>query len=165
MSKEIAAASALKEQLRGILSAAETDTVILADMIEGETDLFETMDAMLAQIGEDQSRIEGIEQFVSKLSARKSRIEKRSALMRAMLTNALEIVGERKFERPLATLTLKATSPKLIVTDEALIPAKYFVTSEPSLDRKAVSDDIKNKVTVPGAELDNGGATIQIRFG
>ena len=165
MSKEIAAASALKEQLRSVLADAETDTILLTDMIEGETNLFETIDAILAQIGGDQAHIEGIEQFESKLSARKARIEKRVALMRAMLTNALEIVGERKFEQPLATLTLKAVAPKLVVTDEALIPAKYFVTSEPSLNKKAVADDIKSNITVPGAELDNGGATVQIRFG
>lgn len=165
LSKEIAAASALKEQLRGVLGDEETDTQLLADMIEGETDLLETIDAVLAQIGDDQSRLDGIERFASKLAARASRIEKRTVLLRAMLLNALEIIGERRFERPIATLTLKAAAPKLVVKDEALIPSKYFVIAEPVLDKKAVADDIKNNQVIPGAELDNGGVTVQIRFG
>jgi hypothetical protein len=165
ISKEIAAASALKEQLRDVLGDSEDDTRLLADMIEGETGLLETIDAILAQIGNDQSLVEGIELFEAKQASRKDRLKKRSNILRAMLVNALEIIGQRKFERPIATLTLKSTAPKLIVTDEALIPAKYFVPVDPSLNKKAIIDDLKDKQIIPGAELDNGGVTVQIRFG
>jgi len=163
LSKEIAAATALKEQLRDIVG--EDDTQLLADMIEGETGLLETIDAILGQIGNDASLIEGIELFEAKQSARKERLKKRTALMKAMLVNALDIIGQRKFERPIATVSLKSVAPKLVVTDEVLIPSKYFVPVDPSLDRKALADDLKDKQTIPGAELDNGGITIQIRFG
>lgn len=194
LEKENAAAAALKDQLKAILGEAETDVAILSDMIEGETDLFEAIDAVLAQIAMDYANIEGIGQVAEKLAARSERLGKRTELMRTMLLNSLDIIGQKKVERPLATVTAKDVAPKLVITNEADVPSKWWKPSDPTLDRKALTDALKTRDNalealeaeketigeeaykaklaaileqhplIPGAELGNGSATVQIRF-
>lgn len=198
LQKDMAAAATLKAQLKDILGEDELDADTLKDSIEGETGLFETIDAVLAQIGEDNARIEGIEEYLKKVSGRKSRLDKRVETLRTMLAVTLEILEEKRFERPLATITLKEVAPKLVVVDEAAIPSQFYKTPEPVLSRKELSDALKlrgialealeverknsgmttdNQMyrdklqaiiaahpPIPGAELGNGGVTVQVRF-
>ena len=200
LQKELAAAEALKFQLSEIFGEGEADTELLRDAIEGQTQLLETVDVVLRQIAADESHIDGIKLHQKVVAGRKSRLEKRSETLRAMLASALEILEERKLERPLAVLTLKATSPALIITDEAAIPARFWKTPEPELSKRELADELKahretllGKLaeiaealasgaidaeqaeqnrdaviaafpSIPGAEFDGGGATVQIRF-
>lgn len=197
MQKELAAATALKEQLKQFLGEEHADAITLRDSIEGETDLFEIIDKVALQIGEDDSRAEGIAALQRTLASRKSRLEERADGLRTMLTNALDILGERKLERPIATISLKIVPPKLIVTDEAAVPSTYWNVPEPVLARKDLTDALKARKSamdeladrnqrgeigeeqldvaraeieathpaIPGADLDNGGVSVQLRFG
>lgn len=200
MQKELAAAEALKFQLSEIFGEGETDTALLKDAIEGETQLLETVDVVLRQIAADETHIEGIKLHQKAVAGRKSRLEKRSETLRTMLASALEIMDERKLERPLAVLTLKGVAAKLVITDEAAIPSRFWKTPEPELARselaaelRAHQETLSGKLaeisealasgaidadqaeqnreavvaafpSIPGAELDGGGSTVQIRF-
>jgi hypothetical protein len=200
MEKELAAAAALKFQLGEIYGEGETDTILLKDMVEGETGLLETVDGILRQISADQSHIEGIKIHQRTVAERKSRLEKRVETMRSMLASALDILEERKFERPLGVITIKPTPPSLVITDEASIPAQFWKVSDPELVRKLLTDALKDHQqtlqgkldeisaaldagtidadqaeeqrerikaafpSIPGAELDGGDVTVQIRF-
>lgn len=200
LQKELAAAEALKFQLTAIYGEGEPDTVLLKDMVEGETDLFETVDRILLQITLDEANLVGIDKSKSTMEARKKRLEGRVDTMRTMIASALEILEEKRFERPLATVTLKPTPRKVFITDEASIPAIYWKASDPTLSKKDLADalkaheetlqgkldEIKAAVesgvisaeqakehaervraafpAIPGAELDGGGSTVQIKF-
>jgi hypothetical protein len=200
LEKELAAAEALKFQLTSVFNEGESDTDLLKDMIEGETNLFETVDRILLQIALDQANLVGIDKAQSTVEVRRKRIESRVDTMRTMLASALEIVEEKRFERPLATITLKPTPRKVLVTDEAAIPAQFWKTPDPTLSKKDLADAIKDYEetlqgkldeikaaieagvisvdqakehtervraafpAIPGAELDGGGATVQIKF-
>jgi hypothetical protein len=200
LEKELAAAKALKFQLTSIYGDGEPDTVLLKDMVEGETNLFETVDRILLQITLDEANLVGLDKSKSTMEGRKKRIEGRVDTMRTMLASALEILEEKRFERPLATMTLKPTPRKVLITDEAMIPAKFWKTAEPTISKKDLADALKDHEetlegklaeikaaieagvisadqakehaervrgafpTIPGAELDSGGATVQIKF-
>jgi hypothetical protein len=200
LAREMEAATILKDQLKTIFGEQKEDTisdsVLLLDMIEGETNLLETLDIVLRQIGLDQTNVAGIEQFEKALRARNDRVERRVETLRTMLVNALEILDQKRFERPLAALTLKAVPAKLQVTDEAAIPSQWWKPSDPTLDRKGLGEMLKGRqhqldelnelkkseaITeeqyqaklaiieaayppIPGAELGNGGVTVQIKF-
>ena len=62
----------------------------------------------------------------------------------------------RKMELPQATISLRAVPPKAEITDEALVPSKFWKAQDPKLDKKAVLDALKGKEDVPGASLSNG---------
>jgi hypothetical protein len=200
LEKELAAAEALKFQLTSVFDEGESDTTLLKDMVEGETNLFETVDRIILQIALDEANLAGIDKAKSTIEVRKRRIDGRVDTMRTMLASALEILEQKRFERPLATITLKPTPPKVLITDEAAIPAQYWNTPDPTLSKKDLAkalkdhdetlrgklDEIKAAVesgaidadqakehtervhaafpAIPGAELDGGGSTVQIKF-
>ena len=112
LEKELAAAEALKFQLTSVFNEGESDTDLLKDMVEGETNLFETIDRILLQIALDKANLVGIDKSMSTIEVRKKRLEGRVDTMRTMLASALEIIEEKRFERPLATVTLKPTARK-----------------------------------------------------
>src|SRR5258707_10010973 len=115
LEKELAAAEALKFQLTSIYGEGEPDTVLLKDMVEGETNLFETIDRILLQITLDEANLVGLDKSKSTMEGRKKRIEGRVDTIRTMLASALEILEQKRFERPLATITLKPTPRKVMV--------------------------------------------------
>lgn len=197
--KELAAAAALKHQL-GEAFGDEQDLVLLRDMVEGETGLDGAIDKVLEQMALDIANVQGLEKFESTMAARRKRLCDRVETMRTMLLNAMDILEERRIERPVALLTLKSLPPKLLVTDEAAIPTAFFKQPDPVLSKKDLTDVLKarrdgleERLTelkaridageiatdaatearerlhaafppIPGAELDNGGATIQVKW-
>lgn len=198
LAREMEAAEILKSHLRTVLGEQETaqdeDSQLLLNMIEGETGLLETIDVVLGQIGQDKANIEGIEKFEGSLKARKDRMERRVEMMRSMLVNTLEILEQRRFERPIATLTLKDVPAKLQIISEVDIPSRWWKQGDPSLDKRALGDALKERQRaidelrearkamsedtfaqklaaieaayppIPGVELGASGATVQIRF-
>jgi hypothetical protein len=199
MQKELAAATALKHQLAEAFGE-EQDLTLVRDMVEGETNLDGAIDAVLEQMALDVANIQGLEKFESTMAARRKRLGDRVDTMRTMLMNALDILEEKRIERPIALLTLKSLPPKLLVTDEAAIPTTFFKQPDPVLSKKDLTDFLKSQrdtleqrltqlneqrqagaiddamlaamrdslqaafPPVPGAELDNGGATIQVKW-
>jgi hypothetical protein len=199
MTKELAAAAALKHQLAEAF-AGETDLDLVRDMVEGETDLNGAIDKVLEQMAMDVASVQGLEKFESTMAARRKRLCDRVDTMRSMLLNAMDIVEQPRLERPIALLTMKSLPPKLLVTDEAAIPTGFFKQPDPVLSRKDLTDVLKSRrdtltekldeisaavesgaiaieqaaeqrarvhaafPPIPGAELDNGSATIQVKW-
>lgn len=197
MEKELAAAGALKHQLR---EAFGEDSDLFRDMIEGSTDLDGAIDRLLEQMALDVANAQGIEKFQSTFAARHKRLCDRVETMRTMILNAADIVEVKRFTRPLATITVKDLAPGLLITDEAEIPTRFFKQPEPVLSRKELADALKSRrdtlgqktdelddrlaagtinatertaalgalhaayPPIPGAELDNGSATIQVKW-
>jgi hypothetical protein len=76
---------------------------------------------------------------------------------------AMSMAELAKLELPQATLSRKRTPPKAIVTSEVDLPARFYVEQNPKLDKKAVLDALKAGEKIPGAELSNGGESLQLR--
>ncbi len=187
--RELVAAEALKAQLRDILGADDgegggLDAQTLRDTIEGETNLLELMQAVIAQIGEDAAAADGIKAYIGRLTARKSRLDNRIETLRTMLANALEMIGgeshkvtaealarllaERamaalakgRLDVAIATVSLKAVPPKLVIADEAQVPAAYFRQPDPEIDKAALTADLKARAKARDAAI----ADIEMRF-
>ncbi len=133
------------------------------DMVEGETGFFEAAQIALDEIAECEIMAAGIAEAQKKLADRKRRVDARAERLRGMLDQAFQIASIKTHKFPTATITTKAVPEKLIVSDESAIPAKFFEPQPPKLDRKALLDALKSGSKQPGAELSNGGQTIQIR--
>lgn len=179
--KEALAAKALAESLRSM--GEGEDDALLMDTVEGETNLFELIDAVLARSRVDGILVTGLTAVISDLAARKARFEKRIAASRALIEQALLISEMKSFERPTATLTLADRAPTLMITSEGDIPARFWKPGEPSLDKKAVLAALKERQAavealgaesapdaaqslppeIPGACLSNAAPSLQIR--
>ncbi len=159
LSREIENARVLREQ---IIAAAGDDPEFIRDCIEGETGLFEMVDRMVADDGEDAALIEAIKAYEAKIAARRARVEKRVAVRRALLGTALELGEITKRECPAGTISLKKVAASVILTEEADIPARFFKPQPPKIDKKAIGDALKAGEDVPGATLSNGSITTSI---
>lgn len=197
LNREIEAARLIADHVRGVLSAqeyadAEGDQKVLLTALDGETSFLEAVEATVRLIGEDEARIEGLKAYAGALDLRRKRFEKRVDSLRAILVNALDVAGQAKLETAVATISLKPVPPKLQVVEEADIPPRFWITGDPKLDRKALTDALKARAAavraalaladpeerrlalsraieahpeIPGADLSNGSMTVAIRKG
>lgn len=161
LQREAEAAKSLLANLRDI--GADGDEEIVRTAIEGETNLFEVIDAALEQAAQDQAAVEALSRLIVQMEARCSRLNRRIDLTKTALLSALQTIGERKLERPLATLTVKPTGPSVVITDEQRVPPTFWKRPDPKIDKTALKAALKGG-PVPGAELSNGGETMQWRF-
>lgn len=157
---ETKAAEALKESIRAVVG---DDDALLRDMMEAETDLRPMVARATEQIRADEALADGIADLVKKLITRKERIVQRGAMMRAACLTAMAVAEIKTLETPAGTLTRKPLPQSAIVLDEAVIPSEFWKAQEPKLDNRALLDALKSGRAVEGAQLSNGGETIQIR--
>lgn len=158
--REIQAADILRQTLRDI---AGGDEEAIRDTIEGETSLRELIAMTATDIATDIGLVRGAEEAIKAVRERKDRIEKRIAMRRVAVQTGMESAGIKTLETPVATLTLKAVPPSAIILDEASIPSAYWEPQDPKLSKRAVLDALKAGTDVPGAQLSNGGTTLQFR--
>lgn len=158
--RETLAARALLTSMADILDG---DPELIDSAVAGETDLEEAMDAAVRRLMELDGLTNGIAGLMAGLKDRGERLEKQRDLIRECLVVAMEVAGRRKIETALATIFLRATPPKVEITDEQQIPRRFWKQPEPRLDKRALLDALKAKDAIPGALLSNGGVTLQIK--
>ncbi len=166
MRRQTEAAKALLVDLRN--QGADDDAELVADTIEGETNLMEAIEEAIAELDECDVLVTGLKAKESDFEARRKAIEKRAERIRALIEQAMLATDQMSMKLPTATLSLSKRAPGLIVTDEADIPAKYWVEQPrpaPKLDKKALTADLREKdvAPIPGATLDNGSFSLTVR--
>lgn len=157
---------AARSLLKDLRNDGEDDAELMADTIEGETDLLEAIGEALDANDEDEALAIGLkakeEAFASRRAAITKRIERRTALIeRAMLETE-----QTTLRLPTATLTLSKRAPGLVIANEADIPARFWVEQErpaPKLDKNALKAALKENQIIPGATLDNGSVSLTVR--
>jgi len=187
LSREIQAARAIVAGIRNMIP--EEDLSLLLDTLEGETNLLEAIDLALAEIDETEALISGLKEKESQFTARRRAMEERVRRFRGLIEQAMAVAEQERLRRPTATLTLRKLPIDVVVLSEADIPADFFVPQPPpppKLDKKALKqaleareaklsfaaslDDPEERVKalaaippIPGATLDNGGVSLQVR--
>lgn len=160
----VRAAEAARALVESIRTVAEEDDTLIADMIEGETDLFEIMDRLIGRINENTAYARGLDAQIGDLKGRQERFERRVATDRTLIEQAMMIADLAKIERPGATLSLANRGPKVVIETEADIPAEFWRPGAPTLDKKALGAALKDGRAVAGARLDNSAPTLTIRI-
>ncbi len=154
---ELAGAVRLREMLR-----EHNDPQLILDAIEGETNLHEAVCVVAEEILEDEVLLVGLEVTIKSLAERKARVEKSIEDRRNIILMAMDRAGVPTIRSPTCTLSVRDVPPKVVVTDEAAVPAAYFTKPEPKLDKRALGEALKSG-PVPGAELSNGGIGLTLR--
>jgi hypothetical protein len=162
LQRETEAARILRAQLSDL---ADGDEDAIRDTIEGETSLHELIAKVIEDLAADEANVAGIKAHIETMKVRKERLEKRIEFRRAAILNAMSIGEIKTLPLAIATLTRKPVPPKLLITNETEIPSQFWKRADPTLDKKAIADALKNEQQVPGATLSNGSETLAIRFG
>jgi hypothetical protein len=156
-------AKAVASLLHSIRATDGEDDALILDTIEGESGLLEIIDALVLRMQENKAYLAGLDSMISELESRKSRFEQRITADRTLIEQAMILVDLNKLERPGATLFFATRAPKVIVEEEADIPAEFWRAGAPTLDRKAVIAALKDGRAVPGARLDNSPPSLSVR--
>ena len=154
------AAKALRANLKDIIAGDET---LAADMVEGETSINEAIHAAVALVSQDETHIKAIDEHIKALEGRKHRLSERAKMTRTAIAAAMDQAGKKKVDTALGTVSVRSIPPSVQVTEEAEIPTEFWKQPEPKLDKKALLAALKDKQTIPGATLSNGGQTIAIK--
>ena len=185
--RETEAAKLLIAGLRETIG--EEDMALLADTLEGETNLFEAIDTALAEIDETEALVSGLKEKENQFFSRRRAMEERLKRFRALIEQAMAVAEQMKLRRPTATLTLRTLPPDVVVLQESDIPSEFFVPQPPpppKLDKAALRNALRARQAqieavanladpearkqalapfpaIPGATLNNGSLSLQIR--
>lgn len=162
MSKVFDAINEAKRLKEWLIEQGQTDPELIADMIEGETDLFAIRDWAIRKYMDEKALAESVAERIRKLGERKASIEARGEKLRLIIAECMTATEQKTYRGPDATVTMTAQKPKLIIRDESLIPEKYWRVKR-EINKTAINEAHKNGETIAGTTLSNGGEVLTIR--
>lgn len=142
------------------------DAELLADAVEGETSLHESISAVIDRIDEKEVARLGLEAKIAAFQERHASLKKSIEFDRAAVEQAMIATDQPKILLPTATVYIARRKPALIVENEADIPSEFFTPQEtpaPKLDKRALAAALAEGRSIPGATLDNGTVSLTVR--
>jgi len=140
----------------------EDDETLLADTLEGETNVHEFLTVVVARMCDADAFAVGINALINDLKERRDRFNDRYEAMRTLAFKVMTTADVRKLELAQATLSIRAGQPKVIITDEAALPEDCIrIKREPN--KVLIKELISQGVPICGAELSNAEPTLAVR--
>lgn len=96
----------------------------------------------------------GLKDEEKRLKSKREVAERKIKRLKQYLQENMEAVGKTKFKTQLFAYNIQNNPASLKLTDEKLIPEKYYtVETSRKYDNKAIKDDLKAGQVINGAEL------------
>jgi hypothetical protein len=151
----------LKQQI--LTAYPGLDDEILADTLEGITDLHEMIAAVIRSALVDEALQTGLRTRLVEMRQRFGRLQERGAKKRQLALEAMCETGLKKMEEPDFTASARSGLPALVIVAEPEIPETYWVPQPPKLDRQALLADLKRGAVINGAQLGNPKPCLAVR--
>lgn len=139
------------------------DEQTLADTLEGLTDLHEILAAIVREAVTDEALAAGLRQRIGTMEERLERLLYRAAKRREVVREVMVETDVKKVTAPDLTLTLRPGSPILVVIDETVIPAQFWVAREPRLNRQELLTQLRAGAEIQGVQLSNSPPVLTVR--
>jgi len=105
---------------------------------------------------------QGVDAEIERLQALKDARNKQVSTIKELIKNAMEDAGLKTLGLPKFKLTVAKTPPRVVIENEALVPADYWITKEVnSIDKKLLKEALRN-CTIEGARLETS-TTLRIK--
>ncbi len=91
------------------------------------------------------------------------RFEERAANRRHIARDVMLEAEIKRITAPDFTVSLRPGTPSLVVVDEALIPAAYWLSQAPRFNRQDLVVELKQGGAIPGAQLSNPEPVLSVR--
>lgn len=146
------------------LFLAGDDEALKLDMIEGETDLFKIVRALLNANEDDAGRIEALKSQIDQRKDRKASAEARIDKRKAVIGSLMDIAQLRTLPLPEATISRTIQKPRAVVTDIDELPDAFVIemtVRKPDIEAIKVASD--GGAIIPGVARNNGGESITVR--
>ncbi|MEH2525824.1 MULTISPECIES: siphovirus Gp157 family protein [unclassified Bradyrhizobium] len=138
------------------------DEILLADMLEGQTDLANVLTSLIVALDDAKALRDGTAGRLEELTARKARFGRRMEFVRSLILRIMEAAQLPKVELPEATLSLRKNQQALIGEGDGDLPDELCkIKREP--DRKKIKEAIQGGREVPGFTLNNAPPSLTVR--
>ena len=138
------------------------DGALLADMIEGCTDVYDVADILIERVAVIDTYTAALRSRIAEINERMARLNHERETSRKGLEQLLEAMGERKLERPEGTISLRRVPPSLLDGPVESLP-QHLTRNKVEPDKTAIKKAIEAGEAVPGWQLNNGGQSLSVR--
>ena len=138
------------------------DEELLADTLEGETDINRVIDKLVTLVREHDMMADALQERVSLIRDRLTKSTARMNFYRGLIHRLMTSTGLKSVAATEGKVSVVNAVDRVIITDETAIPDELMrVKKEP--DKAAIKKALQEGKYISGATLSNGGTTIQIR--
>lgn len=134
------------------LEAIEDDVDVSSALANVEGALEDKLESIAKVIKNLEAMADAYEDEERRLRTKKQAAKKRVEGLKRYVKDNLEAIGKDKVEAGIFKWSLQYSPPKLVITDESLIPDEFFV-----IERKPIKSEIKKAIeaeqTIDGAEI------------
>jgi hypothetical protein len=152
---------AIRDRIRA--EDPEIDEQILADTVEGLTDLYEIIAAIIRAALADEALTTGLKGRIAEMQDRLERLQDCAAKRRQIAKDVMVELDLKKITAPDFTVSIRPGMPALLVLDEAAVPSIYWEPREPRLNRQELLSDLKGGAEVSGVALSNPEPVLSVR--
>lgn len=150
------------EALKSLYPEIEEDIDLLADTIEGQTDLDGILSKLVDFVLDAESMAEAVKARKNEIAERQKRYERQGETGRKAIQQLMEAACQNKIVLPEATLSITSPREKVEIIDADALPQGFF-----KVERKPLSKEIfaalKSGERIPGADLRLGDAGLMVR--
>jgi hypothetical protein len=133
------------------------------DTLDGETDVMDQVGAILVAINETKAAAQANDHLAKLYAGRKSALDHRADSLTMALKGIMLATGQEKIPHPLATVSMRQGSTRVLIVDENAIPTQLCkVTKTP--DKTAIKKLLEAGENIEGAELSRGPLTVSVRM-
>ena len=138
------------------------DQELLADTLEGETELNALVATLLDMADEAATMADAVSMRVDTMSERRARLKRKNEAARSIIKSLMEHAGLEKITLPEATISISKPRQTVEVVNVDDLPQGFF-RIERQADKKAIQSALEAGETVPGAVMADGKTSLMIR--
>ncbi len=154
------------QKLQQLLETSDDITPeMIADTMEGiEMALAYKLDAAYIHVRNLDGLAKTCDEEAKRLAERKKAFENRAKSIKQYVLNCLITAGLDKLKTTTNTFTARKGVASVIIDNEALLPDEMVaVQTLIAPDKKAIKEAIENGVDIPGAHIEIGARSLQVR--
>ena len=134
--------------------AEEADDQVFMDTLDGiEGEIEEKAENYAKVIRMLDGDVECIDKEIKRLQEKKKTIGNNVKRIKESLYMAMVTTGKKKFKTALFSFGIQKNPASVSVEDEKLIPERFWKQQDPVLDKKLLSDFLKENGDMPYAKL------------
>lgn len=154
------------QKLQQLLETSDDITPeMIADTMEGiEMALADKLDAAYIHVHNLDGLAKTCDEEAKRLAERKKSFENRAKSIKQYVLNCLITAGLDKLKTTTNTFTARKGVASVIIDNEALLPDEMVAVQTLIVpDKKAIKEAIENGVDIPGAHIEIGARSLQVR--
>jgi Siphovirus Gp157 len=140
----------------------DDDETLLASLSEEGVDVDKILRRLASAAIQAKADAAAADAIMDDLKIRRDRFRRAEEIYRATILNAMEALGITKFPSPQFSLTVSAGKPKVLITDETILPDDLMTWTK-TPNKASIKAALETYGDVPGAVLGQAPPVLTIR--